>query len=145
APELVLRIVLGQHLGDRRREGGLAVIDVSDRPDVYVRLTAVKFFLCHLPPVSLKILKLQQAGRPTLPGQARRPALPGQAAQPTLLGYLALYPGYDLFRDRPRHFLVPREVHRKAAAALRARAQFGRVTEHIAQRHTRPDHLRRSL
>ena len=45
--ELILRIVLGQHLGDRRRQRRLAVIDVPDRPDVHVRLAAVKFFLRH--------------------------------------------------------------------------------------------------
>ena len=55
APEFVLRIVLGQHLRDRRRQGRLAVIDVPDRPDIYVRLAAVKFFLCHLPPISFGI------------------------------------------------------------------------------------------
>ncbi len=47
APELDLRIVLRQHLRDRRRQRRLAVIDVPDRPDVDVRLAAVKFFLCH--------------------------------------------------------------------------------------------------
>src|SRR5262249_27812224 len=46
-------IVLRQHLGDRRRQGGLAVIDVSDRPDVDVRLAAVEFFLCHVPNLCL--------------------------------------------------------------------------------------------
>ena len=47
APEFVLRIVLGQHFRDRRRQGRLAVIDMSDRPDIYVRLAAVEFFLSH--------------------------------------------------------------------------------------------------
>ena len=47
APELHLGIVLGQHLGDRRRQGGLAVIDVPDRPDVHVRLAALEFLLGH--------------------------------------------------------------------------------------------------
>ena len=46
--ELHLRIVLAQHLGDGRRQRGLAVIDVSDRPDVHVRFAAVKFFLSHI-------------------------------------------------------------------------------------------------
>jgi hypothetical protein len=36
-----------QHLGDRRRQRRLAVIDVPDRPDVHVRLAAIKFFFCH--------------------------------------------------------------------------------------------------
>ncbi len=48
APELYLRIVLGQRFGDRRRQRRLAVIDVSDRPHVYVRLAAIKFFLRHV-------------------------------------------------------------------------------------------------
>jgi hypothetical protein len=30
----MLRVVLGQHFGDRRRHGGLAVIDMPDRPDI---------------------------------------------------------------------------------------------------------------
>jgi hypothetical protein len=39
--------VLGQHLRDRRRQRRLAMIDVTDRPNVYVRLAAIKFFLRH--------------------------------------------------------------------------------------------------
>src|SRR6185437_1005977 len=35
--ERYLRIVLRQHLRDRRRQRRLAVIDVTDRSDVYVR------------------------------------------------------------------------------------------------------------
>src|SRR6185312_15488471 len=45
--ELVVRVVLGKYLRDRRGQGRLAVIDVPDRADVYVRLTAIKFFLRH--------------------------------------------------------------------------------------------------
>jgi hypothetical protein len=47
--------VLRQHLGDRRRQRRLAVIDVPDRPDVDVRLAAVKFFLRHMPPISFEL------------------------------------------------------------------------------------------
>src|SRR5271170_2147636 len=36
--ELVVRVVLAQHLRNRRRQRRLAMIDVPDRPDVYVRL-----------------------------------------------------------------------------------------------------------
>ena len=42
-----LRVVLAQHLGDRRRQRRLAVIDVPDRPDIQVRLIALKLFLRH--------------------------------------------------------------------------------------------------
>src|SRR5450755_150257 len=46
--ELHLRVVLRQNLGDGRRQRGLAVIDMSDRSNVDVRLAAIKFFLCHM-------------------------------------------------------------------------------------------------
>jgi hypothetical protein len=39
--------VLLQYLRDRRRQRRLAVIDVTNRPNVAVRLIAIKFFLCH--------------------------------------------------------------------------------------------------
>ena len=38
---------LGEHLGDRRRQRRLAVVDVADRADVAMRLVTRKFFLCH--------------------------------------------------------------------------------------------------
>ena len=38
---------LRQHLGDRRRQRRLAVIDVSDRPDIAMRLVAVEFLFGH--------------------------------------------------------------------------------------------------
>ena len=47
APELDLGIVLGQSLRDGRRQCGLAVIDVPDRPDVAVRLCPIKFLFRH--------------------------------------------------------------------------------------------------
>ena len=34
-------------LGDRRGERGLAVVDVTDRADVHVRLVALELLLCH--------------------------------------------------------------------------------------------------
>src|SRR5205823_12064298 len=52
-PEHDLGIVLLQHLGDGRRQRGLAVIDVPDRPHVHVRLGAIKFFLGHAFSLSL--------------------------------------------------------------------------------------------
>src|ERR1019366_10070455 len=42
-----LGIVLAQYLGDGRRKRCLAVMDVSDRAYVYMRLAAVKFFFRH--------------------------------------------------------------------------------------------------
>ena len=45
--KLHLGVVLRQHLGNRRRQRRLAVIDVPDRPDIHVRLAALEFFLRH--------------------------------------------------------------------------------------------------
>jgi hypothetical protein len=39
--------MLRQHLRNRRRQRRLAMIDMPNRPDVYVRLAAIKFFLAH--------------------------------------------------------------------------------------------------
>src|SRR5271166_5412777 len=50
--ELDVRIVLAQNLGNGRRQRGLAMIDVPDRPYVHVRLAAVKFFFRHVYPRS---------------------------------------------------------------------------------------------
>ena len=45
--ELHLGIVLRQHLGDGRRQSRLAVINVTNRPNVHVRLIAFEFLLRH--------------------------------------------------------------------------------------------------
>ena len=37
-----------EHLGDRRGQRRLSVVDVADRPDVDVRLVALELFLRHL-------------------------------------------------------------------------------------------------
>jgi len=38
---------LGQHGGDRRSEGGFAVVHVTDRADVHVGFVAFECFLSH--------------------------------------------------------------------------------------------------
>jgi hypothetical protein len=40
--------LLGEHLGDRRRQRGLAVIDVTDGPDVAMGLRPLELFLSHV-------------------------------------------------------------------------------------------------
>ncbi len=45
--KLYLRVVLRQNFGDRRRQRCLAVINVTDGPNVHVRLTALEFLLGH--------------------------------------------------------------------------------------------------
>src|SRR5690349_15894858 len=37
----------------------------------------------------------------------------------------------DLFGNTARHFLIPAEMHREAAASLCARAHVGRIPEHF--------------
>ncbi len=63
APELHLRIMLRQGLGDGRRQCGLAVIDVPDRSHVYVRLAAIKFFLRHVFPGLLNLIECENLTR----------------------------------------------------------------------------------
>ena len=41
------RALRGQDLGDCRRQRGLAVVDVTDRADVHMRLTAIEFLFSH--------------------------------------------------------------------------------------------------
>src|SRR5262249_27913916 len=55
AAELDLRVVLGQHLGDGRRESRLAVVDVADGADVDVRLGAIKFLFRHVSILTLSV------------------------------------------------------------------------------------------
>src|SRR5208283_3682289 len=57
------------------------------------------------------------------------------------VGDLSLRPADNLFGDRSRSLFVPAEVHRETAAALSARPDFGRISEHLRQRHHRPNHL----
>jgi hypothetical protein len=40
--------VLGQHLGDGRRQRGLAMVNMTNRPYVAVRLIALKFLFRHI-------------------------------------------------------------------------------------------------
>ena len=40
-------VSVGEDLGERSRQRRLAVIDVTDRPDIDVRLAALKLLLCH--------------------------------------------------------------------------------------------------
>jgi hypothetical protein len=40
--------VLLQNLRDRRRQRRLAVIHVTNGPDIHVRLAAIEFFFAHL-------------------------------------------------------------------------------------------------
>jgi hypothetical protein len=39
--------MLRQNFGDRRRQRGLAMINVTNGPNVHVRLTALEFLLGH--------------------------------------------------------------------------------------------------
>ena len=47
--ELHFRVVLRQHFRNRRRQGRLAMVNVTNRPNVTVRLAALEFLLGHFP------------------------------------------------------------------------------------------------
>src|SRR5205085_10145787 len=40
--------LVGRHLGERRGQGGLAMVDVPDGADVHVRFGSVEFFFGHV-------------------------------------------------------------------------------------------------
>src|SRR5581483_12367092 len=56
----------------------------------------------------------------------------------------SLYPAHDFFGQRGRYFFIFAEMHRKTAAALVTRAEFGGITEHLRKRHRRLDDLGRA-
>src|SRR5438105_805773 len=59
--------LLGEHLRDRRRQRGLAVVDVTDRADVQVRLRPFELLLGYLvPPVSFLGLGVDDLARDRL-------------------------------------------------------------------------------
>ena len=43
----VRAVVLGENLGDGRSQRGLAMVDVANGADVYMRLRAIELFLGH--------------------------------------------------------------------------------------------------
>jgi len=53
---------LGQDLGDRRRQRRLAMVDVTDRADVAVRLVALELFLGHVSVLRSRLLEVVQPG-----------------------------------------------------------------------------------
>ena len=58
---------LGEHLGDRRGQGRLAVVDVTDRADVDVRLRPLELLLCHCGSGLLPALPTRPPGRRRCP------------------------------------------------------------------------------
>src|SRR6266545_183301 len=103
-------------LGDRRGERGLTVVDVTDGPDVHVRLVPLELFLGH--DLSLFL--------------GRR--LPGAGG-----GALRLRD--DGLRDAARDLGVVSELHGVRRTTLRLGAEVGRVPEHLRERHEGLDHL----
>src|SRR5215208_5813080 len=129
---------VGEHLRDRRGQGRLAMVDVTDGADVDVRLVALELLLRHfglLLFVSLSSLLRYVRRRPA------RKANPCRLAQ--LRGDGLPRPALDdLLGDVGRHFLVAVELHRVRRAPLRHRTQVADVAEHLAQRGVAAHHLR---
>src|SRR5690554_180470 len=102
---------LGQNLGDRCSQRGLAMVNVTDSADVAVRLIAGKLFLAHrYSPYSL-------ANRPTV----------------ELSYWLGVF-GLDFVGDRLWNLLVVIERHRVLCTTLAHRAQRVHVTKHVRER-----------
>ena len=86
--ELDVRIVLLQYLGDGRRQRRLAMIDVPDRPNVYVRLAAIKFLFRHnllsalvVPVKFVELLTQRQHPPPPASSNKIRASAPGRSPE----------------------------------------------------------------
>src|SRR5450631_2252044 len=68
--------LLRQHLGDRRRQRRLAVVDVTDRPDVQVGLVPDEFFFRHRsrPLLRLRVVRRSIRSRASAPARNARTA-----------------------------------------------------------------------
>ena len=77
-----------QRLGDRRRQGRLAVVDVPDRPHVHMRLRPLKLLLPHLRSLLLSSSKddVLRRGKRVSPANTKRGSLslsPPNLLEPT--------------------------------------------------------------
>src|SRR5438034_1462089 len=106
-------------LGDRRGERGLAVVDVTDRAHVDVRLLALEPCLSHGGAPSVALLAGLRGLREALAARAQR-----------------------LGADALGHRLVVRELHREGRTPLAARPEIRGVAEHLGEGHHGGDHLR---
>src|SRR5260370_36281964 len=97
------------------------MINVTNGPNVHVRLTALEFLLGHSVRSSNQILEIE-----LLP-KLLRPF----ASYPRLLSATLFLD--DFFRQSWRQFRIMREVHGKRCAALSAAAQVRGVSEHLRQ------------
>src|SRR6202046_2796961 len=95
-----IRVLVVQHLGDRRGQGRLAVVDVADGADVDVRLSPLELCLRHW--------YLLVAIRPTRGGSG---VFLGSNACCCALRLLAARLGDDLLGDVRRHLGVRVELH----------------------------------
>src|SRR3954454_16076764 len=103
---------LGEDLRDRRGQRRLAMVDVTDGPDVHVRLAALELLLCHF---ALSPLEVSNWGKVAQLG--------GDGLSDAALD--------DLLRDVGRNLVVAVELHRRCRATLRVGAQVGDVAEHL--------------
>src|SRR5271168_4713817 len=127
--EKYLRVVLREHLGDCRRQRRFAVIDVTNGPNVHVRLVSFELLLGHC--FSLLSSNSNYCKFVT--------------AKTFYNHCLPHVPAFILFnhflRQRIGHFRVVRKVHGEVCAALRAAAQIGGVTKHLRKRNFRANHV----
>ena len=102
----------GQHLRDRRRQRRLAMVDVTDRADVAVRLVRSNFSLAI---VAYLISLFRDC-------YGRKARLRRTSPEPSSA-------------SARRHLLVVVELHGEVGAALGEGAQLVHVAEHVGERH----------
>src|SRR5690606_14113456 len=121
-----------------------SVVDVTDGADIDVRLGALKFGFSHDTASSFVCFRFSSPPEP--PGRVLQ--IIAGSGRPLrnwfMSGSLARRLGDDLIGDVLRHFLVMVKLHDVGAAALGARAQVGRIPEHLRQGGEGPDQDRKS-
>src|SRR4051794_4654122 len=144
-----VRVLVVQHLGDRRGQRGLAVVDVPDGADVDVRLRPLELRLRHSGFLSSWLRSGACSGVGSAWVGATRPSpspcswlgsgLAARLARSSLRCSLARRLRDDLLGHVARDLGVAVEDHRVARPTLGAAAQIAHVAEHLRERDQGPD------
>src|SRR5205823_5567079 len=112
--------LVGGHLGQCRGKRGLAVVDVTDGPDVDVRFAAIEFFFCHV--VCASLLRCRRLSR----FHRRLQASVDKSARPSRKGWLASRSPPSLARNHRASFGA-RRLEPMSRIELRPRPYQGRA------------------
>src|SRR6185312_15844031 len=137
----VVRIMLGQHLRDRRRQRRLAVINMPYRPHIHVRLRPVKLLLRHLlllnSELSSRSLSSTRTTSKTLPEAPGPPSPPTAGIAPESVRGPSS-PGRRTSPACPRQATRPPEPARTAARAACASGRYSKISQPASEQMPHP-------